>query len=221
MLDRRDLRFWLGDTLKTWLGTLAGALGLWAACLVLAPERYTAFLLTPAALTFFLLIMSGLVTMINVSVGCRINIPLVIAFGATRRSTFAATRLTQLLPPLATLAAALLFGLLPGRALSPTAVLVVTAVMLGWTGVGDLLGMLGTRGGAWNTVAGLFVGISAGAFGGFISFNLTTGAEGLLNTLTGLRWTPAAIIVTAAALVLAAVCNLGARTVIRRMNVRF
>lgn len=221
MLDRRDLHYWVGDAVKTWLGTLVGALGLWAACLLLAPESYTAFLFTPSALAFFFLLMSGLVTMINVSVGCRINIPLVIAFGATRRSTFAATRLSQFLPPLATLAAVLLLSLLPGRTISPTSSLVVTAVMLGWAGLGDLIGMLGMRGGWWNTAAGLFVALSAGAFGGFISFNLTVGTEDLLNTLVDLTWTPAAIIVTAAAFTLAAGCNLGSRFVIHRMNVRF
>lgn len=221
MFDRRSLRYWLGDAAKTFRGTLLGCVALWAACLLLAPARDTARLLSPAAAALFLLMMNGLVTMINVTMGCRVGIPLALSFGATRRDTFAGTRLIQLLPSLATLILALALALLPGETLSPAGVVAVTAVLMAWAALGQVFGLLGTRSNAWNIAAGIFIGSTCGCFGGLISYNLTTGSAELLTTLSGLGWTPAVLIVTAVSLILAAAGNLAAYALIRRTQVRF
>lgn len=80
MFDRRSLRYWMNEAWRIWLRGTGAAVFLWGGGLLLAPERYQQFLLTPAMAAFMLVFMNGLVTIMApfsaIGSGCRWRSPL-------------------------------------------------------------------------------------------------------------------------------------------------
>ena len=221
MLDRRSLRFWLTQAAKIWLLALLGSIIMWGFVLLLSPRHKLDQLLTPAAFTYFLLLFNCFVTTIHANAGNCNTIPIVLSLGATRRATFIASGLAQLLPQLATLTVVLLIGLFPGQTLSLAAVLLLIALFTGWAALCGLVGLLGMRGGRWNTTARLFTGLSAGFFGATLSASITAPNVPLSASLADLPLTPGVAITIAAALTVAATATLTGYFIIRRTSVRF
>ncbi len=221
MLDRRSLRFWLTEAAKIWLLALLGSSVMWGIVLLLSPRHKLDQLLTPATFAYFLLLFNCFVTTIHANMGNCNTIPIVLSLGATRRATFAATQLAQLLPQLATLIVVLLLCLLPGRTLSPAAILMLIAIFTGWASLCGLIGLLGMRGGRWNTTARLFTTLSAGIFGATLSASITAPDVPLSALLTDFPLTLGVGITIAVALTVAAAAAIVGYFVIRRTPVRF
>lgn len=147
--------------------------------------------------------------------------PLALSFGETRRSLFAVTRLTRLLPMAATLLVVVLIGLLPGQIVSFAALFMLTMCFYAVTALGDLIGTLALQGGFWNGLFLAYIVVCCGCFGGTLSLTFSSGAEWLMILFSDLRWGAAVWITIAISAGVALAANVGAAICIRRVQVRF